>query len=332
MSSVPNKTALTSLAGGDEFYVVDKSDTTDGASGTGKKATVDTLMATVKQALQYTFSTTTTAGDPGAGTMRFNNATPGSVTAIYIDDESSIAGLDLGTVYDSLDGHRVLIVQANDSSKFLLAEVTADADSTGYWTLTVAVEDSGTLPDDSATVTMMVFPGPGGGGGGGTTTKFLPAREWTRYATNGAGMAIEEFATNDINLEYFLFDSTTEEFVGTLWTPPSTYDGGTITFKDLWTGATGASASDTVEFKHGGRAAVNDAAIDQANGTSQVISDALLAVGDWHITGATPAVTLAGTPGPSVPTYLFTSRNVSGTDDMAEDAKWFGTLVTWTNS
>lgn len=189
MSKVSTLSALTELAGDDLLYAVDASDTSGGPSGTSKKATVDTLLAAMPHALRYSFSTTTTASDPGAGTIRFNNATPGSVTAIYVDDESAISGLDLGTMYDDLDGHRVLIVQANDTTKFLLAEVTADADSTGYWTLTVTVEDSGTLPDNGANVLMVIFPGPGGGGGGGKVLQVVPVVKSSTFTTASTSYA-----------------------------------------------------------------------------------------------------------------------------------------------
>lgn len=427
------------------------------------------------QSLEFTFSTTTTAADPGAGVVRFDNATPASVTELYVDDSpANISGLDLGPVLDDLAGHHLLLTQKNDPSKFLLVTVDTDTDSTGYWTLTVTVEDSGSLPDDGATLSAIITPGPptagsgdvsgpasstdntfprfnGTGGktiqagqivetdagqvrllkatdeasatttdlsaiegnfvhvtgtttitglgtvaagvqvqvvfdgaltlthhatslilptganittaagdaaifvsegsgnwrclhyqrkdgtalaaaGGGTTTMFIPASAFTPRATNGPGVAVEEYATNDVNLEYLLFDGATEEYACALVQLPSTWDLGTITGAHYWDAATGASAADTVEWELAARAYANDDAIDQAAGTGQVISDAVLAVGDMHITSASPAITVAGSPAAGQPILLTVSRNVTGTDDMTEDAKWFGVLLTWTNS
>ena len=113
---------------------------------------------------------------------------------------------------------------------------------------------------------------------------------------------------------------------------PSTWDAGTITATHFWTAATGASAADTVEWETAARAYANDDAIDQAAGTAQVISDAVLAVGDMHITSASPAITIGGSPVTGQPIRVTVSRNVGGTDDMTEDAKYFGVLLTWTNS
>lgn len=44
------------------------------------------VTAVAAQVIGWTFSTTTTMADPGAGTIRFNNATLASVTAIALDD------------------------------------------------------------------------------------------------------------------------------------------------------------------------------------------------------------------------------------------------------
>jgi len=39
----------------------------------------------------WRFSTSTTAADPGNKRLRFNNATPASVTEIYLDDQRPVA-------------------------------------------------------------------------------------------------------------------------------------------------------------------------------------------------------------------------------------------------
>ena len=119
--------------------------------------------------LLYQFSTTTTDADPGAGYIRFNNGTPGSVTIIYVDDQPISTDADIGTLLDNSSGGYVIITQANDPSKYLLGTVTADEDGTGYWKLTVTVNDSGTLPDDDALLSVLIYTGGGGGGGSSYT-------------------------------------------------------------------------------------------------------------------------------------------------------------------
>jgi hypothetical protein len=261
MSSVPNKTALAALAATDEFYVVDKSDTTDGATGTGKKATLDTLLSAMPQSLKYTFSTTTTDADPGTATMRFDNATPASVTKIYIDDESSIAGLDLGTVYDDLASHRVLIVQANDSTKFLLGEVTADADNTGYWTLTVTTDDSGTLPDDAASVVMIVLPGPGSGGGS------MPPEKWDfdagQIIPDGTGGELDRDTGSNRNQYRNSFAISDVATLPGRWTPSDIDTTGTVTFRVAFY-ATTAAASKNIQLRYSHLARSNSESWDVA--------------------------------------------------------------------
>jgi len=101
--------------------------------------------------LSWNFSTTTTAADPGTGNVRFNNATPASVTEIYISSTTADA-VDATTFLDSLGNTSIMYFQqSDDSTKKLIADVSAEpTDNTGWFTVTVTVADSGTLPDDAA--------------------------------------------------------------------------------------------------------------------------------------------------------------------------------------
>ncbi len=117
--------------------------------------------------LVYKFSTTTADADPGAGIVRFNHGTPASVTVLYVDDTVLGGSVDLSTWYaDLAAGDRFFIQQADDPAKFLLAKVASVADGTGYYKITVTIEDSGTLPDDAATLVFTLLVKGGGGGGG----------------------------------------------------------------------------------------------------------------------------------------------------------------------
>ncbi len=101
--------------------------------------------------LSWNFSTTTTAADPGTGNVRFNNATPASVTEIYISSTTADS-VDATTFLDSLGNTSIMYFQqSDDSTKKLIADVSAEpTDNTGWFTVTVTVADSGTLPDDAA--------------------------------------------------------------------------------------------------------------------------------------------------------------------------------------
>lgn len=125
--------------------------------------------------LVFEFSTTTTDADPGSGKFRFDSATPAAVAELYVSDQAHSSDADLGTVWDNLTGARILVTQADDPAKYLLGEVTADADGTDYWKLTVTTEDSGALIDDGALCSVIVLGG-GDGGGGGSAHASWPMR------------------------------------------------------------------------------------------------------------------------------------------------------------
>lgn len=85
----------------------------------------------------WQFSTSTTASDPGDGYVRFNNAAPASVTAIYIDnidgqDNPLAAWLDTMTA-----GAQIAFRSANSLTQFVIYTVVSVTDSTGYRTVAV---------------------------------------------------------------------------------------------------------------------------------------------------------------------------------------------------
>lgn len=111
--------------------------------------------------LTYAFSTTTTASDPGAGNLRFNNATLASVTAIYADnvdgDSNTVSGvLDAMDDPDTTNKAVLVVRQFSDPTKWAAFHVTGVTDSTGYRTLAVSHIASGTRPDNSADVGLFI--------------------------------------------------------------------------------------------------------------------------------------------------------------------------------
>jgi hypothetical protein len=293
-------------------------------------------------------------GDGGGKGIQTSGVTitdVGQLRTIQATDEASATTTDLGAI----EGNYVSITGTTTITGLgtVAAGVTVTATFAGILTLThngtsLILPTAANITTAAGDSAVFVSLGSGnwrcvaytradgtalaGSGGGGTTQEYIPASAMVPRVTNGAAIGSQELATNDVNEEYLLFDSTTEEFADFWWLPPSTWDAGTVTAVAYWDGSTGATAADTVEWEVAGRSYANDDARDQAAGTGQVISDALLAVGDEHITSATPAITIAGTPTTSQRVRFTVSRNVAGTDDMAEDAKLFGIRLNWTNS
>jgi hypothetical protein len=159
-------------------------------------------------------------------------------------------------------------------------------------------------------------------------TIWIGAGAMVPCTTNGAAASTEEYGTNDIDLDILAFDTgATEERVQFALVMPETWDRSTVKVKFFWGNATGASAADTVEWGIKAGALSNDDAIDAALGTPQVITDTVIADGDLHVTSATPALTVGGTPALGDLIQFEVYRNTDGTDDMAEDAWLIGCWI-----
>lgn len=159
---------------------------------------------------------------------------------------------------------------------------------------------------------------------------FLTASGMIPATTNGAAQNKNVAATNVQNYYSLDFDQTTQEFAHAVVAMPSDWDGGTVTAQFYWT-ATGTSTS-PVEWALEGRSYGDAETIDQAYGTEQVISDAHTATAlQVQISGATPAITIGGTPAASELVMFRVKRNpASGNDTLAADAMLLGVMVNYT--
>jgi hypothetical protein len=107
-------------------------------------------------AVGFNFDMATTDADPGAGDVRFNNATPASVTEIYFDN----ADRDGNTVTSWLDsfddstatikGTLVATPAATPSAKLIFNVTGSVVDGTGYRKVTVTHVAGTTLPSSAA--------------------------------------------------------------------------------------------------------------------------------------------------------------------------------------
>lgn len=151
-------------------------------------------------------------------------------------------------------------------------------------------------------------------------TIVIPAGSMSPTTTAGcASVATVEAGTNDVDYKVLDFDQTTEENAFVIFSMPDSWDGGTITAKFIWT--TAASSGDVI-WALKGRSFANDDAIDQAYGTSQTVTDTFIAAGDIHITSATSAITLAGSPAGGQLVQLKVYRDAdAGGDTLNGDAR-----------
>ncbi len=152
-------------------------------------------------------------------------------------------------------------------------------------------------------------------------TLIATAAGGTPTTTSGCAAATKvEAGTNDVDYYVLDFDASTIEYAFWNLVMPDNYDGGTITAEFYWTAAAGAAGN--VVWALQGRSYANDEAIDQAWGTAQEVTDAWIANGDVHVSSATSAITLGGTPAGGEYVALRAYRNAtSGSDTMTGDAR-----------
>ncbi len=95
---------------------------------------------------RFTYSATTTDSDPGAGTLRGNNVTLSSVTALFVD-VAEFGGTDVTAWLDSLDDYTgaikgiVRLSSQSDPTKWIEYTMTGWTTASGYRKLTVAYKD-----------------------------------------------------------------------------------------------------------------------------------------------------------------------------------------------
>jgi hypothetical protein len=162
---------------------------------------------------------------------------------------------------------------------------------------------------------------------GGATSIWVGAAEFVPRTTNGPGIGSYETTTNLVNYDTLEFDASTAEFAQVLRTLPNNWTAGTITVTFYW--SAGSSSGDVV-WRAAARALADDDALDTARGTAQSVTDTLLAVGDMHISSATSAITVAGSPTSGTPIVLEVSRDAAnGSDTFGADARLIGVRVTY---
>jgi len=161
--------------------------------------------------------------------------------------------------------------------------------------------------------------------GGGATNIWIPAAQWIPATTNGCGINSLETTTNKVNYDVLEFDSTTSEQADCIVTLPNNWSYGTVTAQFYWTAA---SSSGGVVFQLAGLAYGDNIAIDTAMGTAQSVADTLQTVNNMHVSAATAAITIAGTPAANKPVQFQIKRlPADASDTLLADARLIGVEV-----
>lgn len=307
-------TALTSLgetpATGDLAYIVDVSDTTDGASGTSKKITRANLVgglagsgANSDITSLTSLSTPLTVAQGGSGAATLSGILKGNGTSAF-----TAVSAPTGTIVGTSDSQTL-------TNKTLTAPIIATISNTGTLTLPTSTDTlvgkatTDTLTNKTLTSPSMTTPSVTSGDLNLATGLniqvnsadpkrglYVPASAMYPSTTAGcAALAQVESTTNDVNIKVLDFDGagTSKEAAEFGIQSPTWWDASTLTVQFIWYATAG---SGTVNWEAQAVAFSDDDALDAAYGTLQEVTDTLLATGDVHITAETAAITVAGTP------------------------------------
>ena len=162
----------------------------------------------------------------------------------------------------------------------------------------------------------------------GKQTIWVPANAMVASTTNGAADGSTELATNDIMLETYDFDASTDEYAQFSVAFPKSYNLGTVTFQCWWT--VDGAVTTGVAWGLQALARADNEAIDAAWGTAVVVTDdAQGAANELLVTAESSGVTTSAADDDLVFFRLF--RDVSdANDDMTEDAKLIGVKLFYT--
>jgi hypothetical protein len=201
-----------SLANGDDIVVAF---TRTGDAGTNGTNGVDGYQS----GYRLTYSTTTTAADPGAGTVRMNNLVMPSVTAIYIDNTDA-TGATITTWLDSLDDSDSSIrgylrfQEATDPANYAEFGVNgAVVDSTGYRTVPVtAISSSGSWSNGDTLVATFYRSGSAG-------SATIADGDKGDVTVSGSGSI---WTINLASIDNSMLADTDLQDIASRWTPAST--------------------------------------------------------------------------------------------------------------
>ena len=115
--------------------------------------------------LRYVIDTASVAdADPGAGILRFNNATQASATTLFIDNATEDATSVATFLADLPASGWILLVQASEKTRWHLYKWSAIVDGTGYRKFTVVSQAAGLALENGATALVALMPSPSAAG------------------------------------------------------------------------------------------------------------------------------------------------------------------------
>lgn len=278
--------------------------------------------------VQFVADTGSTAdSDPGAGLLKWNNATQASATVLFLDDDSADS-VSLTGLWAALDaGGFIYLQDAADQATWQIWEITGVTDDAGYVKLAVAlIANGGSFADG---VSMLVTIEQGAATSAidtrGRQAIYVSAGAMRPSVTGGcAALAAIASAANQPDIVSLNFDTATREYAQFSLVMPKKWNEGTITFVPHWSHAATATNFGVV-WDLQAVAVANDDAIAVAFGTAQTSADTGGTTNDLYTGPESAAITVAGTPGAEEMVFFRLSRvTTDGSDNMAIDARLHG--------
>jgi|SRR3990167_629929 len=333
--------AISTPATADVLYIIDSSDTSDNASGSSRRITFGSLIESSTITLTNKTLTSPTINSPVLSSIQVQDTSAdhqyvfavselvadrivtlplltGNDEFVFKDFTQTLTNKTLTSpVFDTnadLNGVELILDADADSS------LTADTDDRFDFKLGGSDRFRvGTSDFDIVTATGNIQVA----GADPKRGIYVPSSAMYGATTSGAASGQYESATNKVNVKVLDFDTSADEYACFNIPAPDYWDLSTITVQFHWTAASG---SGTVCFGLAGLARSDDDALDTAYGTVQTATDTLITALDEHISPATSAITVGGTPAKGDMLYLRILRDVSE-DTLGVDARLLGVRI-----
>lgn len=152
---------------------------------------------------------------------------------------------------------------------------------------------------------------------------------WGSTTSGASGPTKTEMSTNKENIQTLGFVQSSQNWAEWTVVMPSSYSGGTVTAKFVWTA--NSTSTNSVVWSAQAVAYNDDDSIDASWGSAQTVTDANGSTAyTTRITSATTAITIAGTPGAGSMVQFRVGRNGgSGSDNLAATALLLACVITY---
>jgi hypothetical protein len=162
----------------------------------------------------------------------------------------------------------------------------------------------------------------------GAQDLFLSAAAFWSSSTNGAASLVAT-ELGSVTIQSMDFDPNTQESVEIQFAMPRNWNNGTITAQVYWT--TPATSGNVIWGVQGVAFSNDDPFASGSYGTAQEVTDAFIVANDLHVTSATSAITIAGSPADSDMLLIKVYRKAAdGSDTLNADARFLGVRITYT--